>query len=130
MFCVSTEIALDHRVEMLQRTFDDPPFSSIEWSFSNSFREGCAINECYILARLDDWEAALTLGIRELLRLQKFGLTESEFEIAKATYVKQASREAETFDSSPSDDVIEGLMQYINMGESSTCVFLCMSIHS
>ena len=107
-------LAMEDRIATLQRSLEDVPFAAIEWEYDNSHRENCCFNTIYVISMLEDWKSALTHCVREILRLQRYGLTQGEFDLALASLLKMSSRDAEQDDFLPSENLLQSLMDSTN----------------
>eukprot|EP00027_Filamoeba_sp_ATCC50430_P015909 CAMPEP_0168572928 /NCGR_PEP_ID=MMETSP0413-20121227/18237_1 /TAXON_ID=136452 /ORGANISM="Filamoeba nolandi, Strain NC-AS-23-1" /LENGTH=679 /DNA_ID=CAMNT_0008606093 /DNA_START=22 /DNA_END=2059 /DNA_ORIENTATION=- len=109
-------LAIAARVYHLEQSFSDPPFTDISWEYYDSWRENRISSDYTISSHINDWKDAVTLGIKELLRLVTYGLTESELREHLGTLLKDAHSEAEQDDTQSSEDRVDEVLSDINLG--------------
>ena len=64
------------------------------------------------------------MGIKELLRLVTYGLTEGELREHLGTLLKDAHTEAEQDETQASEDRVDEILSDINLGTNITCLAL------
>ncbi|KAG1670958.1 hypothetical protein FOA52_011393 [Chlamydomonas sp. UWO 241] len=88
-----------------------PPFIAIDLDISNSGREGCAVSTLTITAEPRDWAEATAIGVQEVRRLQRHGLTSGEFERYRTAILRDSSQLAEQANKIPSLDTLNFVME-------------------
>ena len=72
-----------------------PNFIAIELDISDSGREGCAVSTLTITSEPKDWKEAIAVGIQEIRRMQRHGLTHGEFLRYREAILRDSSQLAE-----------------------------------
>ena len=85
-------------------------------------RENRIASDYTISSHINDWKDAVTVGIKELLRLVTYGLTEGELREHLGTLLKDAHTEAEQDETQASEDRVDEILSDINLGTNITCL--------
>ncbi|CAK9190868.1 unnamed protein product [Sphagnum troendelagicum] len=96
----------------------NPPFSGIELDHSDSGREGCAVSTLTITAEPKHWEGAIRVGVQEVRRLHKFGVTRGELARYLTALLKDSEHLAAMIDNVPSVDNLDFIMESDALGHT------------
>eukprot|EP00798_Chlamydomonas_sp_ICE-L_P027064 gene27064-2297_t len=80
----------------------DPPFMAIEIDISDSGREGCAVSTLTITSQPSDWRGAVQVGVQEVRRMQRHGLTKGELDRYRTAILRDSAQLAEQANKIPS----------------------------
>ncbi|GJP40170.1 hypothetical protein CLOM_g24450 [Closterium sp. NIES-68] len=94
------------------------PFLGVDLDHSDSGREGCTVTTLTVTAEPADWQAALTVALQEVRRLQQFGLTRGELARYVTTMVRDSEHNAAMIDSIHSIDSLDFLMESFALGHA------------
>ncbi|CAK9871880.1 unnamed protein product [Sphagnum jensenii] len=96
----------------------NPPFNGIELDHSDSGREGCAVSTLTITAEPKHWEGAVKVGVQEVRRLHKFGVTRGELARYLNALLKDSEHLAAMIDNVPSLDNLDFIMESDALGHT------------
>lgn len=103
-------LCLEDRLDQIRSSSADPPFTAISWDAACDAVFACKSVTLSVAARPHDWKGAMTVAVTEICKLGKFGVSEDELRLAKATLLKDMEDDAEQNDTIPSIDWLEDLM--------------------
>lgn len=95
-----------------------PNFIGIELDISDSGREGCAVSTLTITSEPKDWQEATSIGVQEIRRLQRHGLTRGEFQRYRDAILRDSSQLAEQANKIPSVDTLNFVMESLACGHT------------
>jgi len=96
----------------------NPSFLGIELDISDSGREGCAVSTLTITSVPSKWREATAVGIQEVRRLQRHGLTQGEFERYRHAILRDSAQMAEQANKIPSVDTLNFVMESLACGHT------------
>jgi len=96
----------------------NPPFNGIELDHSDSGREACTVTTLTITAEPNHWEGAVKVGVQEVRRLHKFGVTRGELHRYLNALLKDSEHLAAMIDNVPSVDNLDFIMESDALGHT------------
>jgi len=95
-----------------------PNFISIELDISDSGREGCSVSTLTITSEPKDWKEATSIGVQEIRRMQRHGLTNGELVRYREAILRDSSQLAEQANKIPSLDTLNFVMESLACGHT------------
>eukprot|EP00923_Selenidium_pygospionis_P000605 GHVN01000978.1.p1 GENE.GHVN01000978.1~~GHVN01000978.1.p1 ORF type:complete len:977 (+),score=126.17 GHVN01000978.1:2143-5073(+) len=108
---VMVGLALDTRLNEVQKQYPEAPFIGAGWEFMNNPDYGCVMASLSIRSRPSTWRKAVLLCAAEVARLSHHGIEENELHWIKSVKQKEMKNLAKQMDSSVSDDLISTLSE-------------------
>ncbi|KAG0577820.1 hypothetical protein KC19_5G184500 [Ceratodon purpureus] len=96
----------------------NPPFNGIELDHSDSGREACTVTTLTITAEPNHWKGAVKVGVQEVRRLHKFGVTRGELHRYLNALLKDSEHLAAMIDNVPSVDNLDFIMESDALGHT------------
>ena len=109
---------IQFRINALYATDSNPPFTTVEMDFSDSGREGCCVTTLTVIAEPKNWKEALQLAVKEVRRVQQYGITDGEFKMYTTALLRDSEQLAEQAGSVPHLDNLEFIMESDSLGHT------------
>jgi len=110
--------ALQIRLNVNSRGGDTPAFNFIEVNVVDSSREGCEISSVDLMSEYNTWEQAVFIAIREIKKLGKYSITNSEFLRYSSSVMSDSAQLASQGENIAHGDQLSYLMETISNGHT------------
>ncbi|KAJ1472127.1 hypothetical protein T484DRAFT_1841566, partial [Baffinella frigidus] len=94
------------------------PISMVEFSYLDSPREACAVCALDLMAEASGWEEAASTAVREIKRLAKYGLSQSELQRCLSALRSDCAQLAAQGDRMSNQDMLTLMMESVACGHT------------